>query len=135
MKIVVKLLREGAKFPEYKKSLDVGADVYQPCNTWIHPGMNKIPLGIGVHIPQGFEGNIYPRSSTNDELGLLVQHPPIDSGYTGEIHVMIYNPGDRMKIKKGTRLVQLLIRPVVRAAWCDDLGEVRGNRGFGSSGK
>lgn len=135
MKIVAKLINGGKKLPVYAKDLDCCADIFLKEDVELKFGTNKIGLGIAVHIPQGFEGNLRVRSSMAN-AGLLVANPSIDPGYTGEIHAVVYcfNP-DGMKLSEGDRICSLIIQPFVRADFVDEVSNDRGNRGFGSTGQ
>lgn len=137
MLVKVKLLKEGAKFPVYNKDLDVGADVYLPEFFMLKPKvMNKVPLGIAVHIPQGFEGQIRPRSGTLLR-GIEIHNPPIDPGYTGEIHALVSLTGDEpIAIATGERICSLVVAPVIRAQFVEEVKlDERGDKGFNSTGK
>ena len=134
MKIKVELLRDGAQYPKYGRDLDVGADIYLPENVALEPGMNKVPLGLAVHIPQGFEGQIRPRSDTLLR-GITVHNPPIDPGYTGEIHALVESIEGPIDLKKGERICQLVIAPVIKAVFVDNIANTRGDNGFNSTGK
>lgn len=135
MKIKISLVREGAKTPAYGKDMDVGADCYLP-NDWpLFPGMNKIPLGISIAIPHGFEGQIRPRSGTLLR-GITIHNPPIDPGYTGEIHAMVENITENiLLLKAGERICQLVIAPFIRADFVDEVIDNRGDSGFNSTGR
>jgi len=135
MKIVIKLLKDGAKVPKYGKDLDVGADIYLPEFTRLDTGMNKVPLGIATHIPHGFEGQVRPRSGTLLR-GITIHNPPIDPGYTGEIHALVENiTGEALIVEKGERICQLVISPIVRGDFVKELIDNRGDKGFNSTGK
>ena len=106
----------------------------------------KVATGLCVEIPQGFEGQIRPRSSLSAE-GILVHFGTIDSDYRGEISVVVtYLPsGDAMDVlqvplvfMRGTRIAQLVIAPVERVELVrvEQLSETaRGAGGFGHTGK
>lgn len=135
MKIKIECVREGAKVPKYGKDMDVGADCYLPEDITLLPGMNKIPLGISIAIPHGFEGQIRPRSGTLLR-GITIHNPPIDPGYTGEIHAMVENITDHtMRIEKGERICQLVVTPFVRADFVNEIINNRGDSGFNSTGR
>ena len=115
---------------------DAGADVYMPYDCTIKPGeIAKIPLGFGVEVPDGYAGFVFPRSSMAVK-GLVCELPPIDSGYRGEIHAIISNVSrTEQKIRKGARIGQLVITPVIIADYVIDHGDRRGTGGFGSTGE
>lgn len=130
------------KFDNYDKKPirahynDAGADVYSTQTITIFPHTTiKIPLGFGIKIPTGFMACIFPRSSYACK-GIISHIPPIDSGYTGQIHAIISNlTNEEFKINEGDRVGQLIIMPIVICDFVDNLGEERKDNGFGSSGK
>ena len=115
---------------------DAGADVFMPFDCKIKTGeIIKIPVGYGIEIPDGFAGYVFPRSSMALK-GLICELPPIDSGYRGEIHAIISNVSNiQQTIKKGTRIGQLIIAPVVIADFVLETGKKRGTDAFGSTGE
>ena len=115
---------------------DAGADVYMPYDCTLKPGdVEKVPLGFGIEVPDGYAGYVFPRSSMAAR-GLVCELPPVDSGCRGEIHAIISNVSSRTQaIKKGARVGQLIITPVVIADFVSGLGEERGTGGFGSTGE
>jgi dUTP pyrophosphatase len=99
-----------------------------------------VPTGLEVAIPDGFEGQVRPRSGLALKHGISLPNTPatIDSDYRGEIRVPLINLGRAaFTVSRGMRIAQLVIAPVVRIAW-DEVAElpitVRGGRGFGHSG-
>lgn len=98
----------------FKKSHneDAGIDIPVPAqDTFImaHPGVNKIPLGISIEVPEGYMGILYPRSGTTVR-GLISLQPPIDRGYSGEIHLLLLNTNRAsVVINKDERLCQLVL--------------------------
>lgn len=128
----VKLLNYGTEnMPLRAHENDAGADIFSQGTYRIGPHTSgKIPLGFGLEIPDGFMDLILPRSSLAS-IGLVCEHPPIDSGYRGEIHAIIRNTTNRgISITKGKRIGQLVIADFIT----DDF-EQRGANGFGSTGK
>lgn len=115
---------------------DAGADVYLkedvvlPGNTTV-----KIPLGFGLQLPDGYAAYIYPRSGLASK-GIVCELPPIDSGYTGEIHAIVTNNTEvRVKLLKGERIGQLVIMPIIIADFITEDIKERGANGFGSTGQ
>jgi dUTP pyrophosphatase len=100
-----------------------------------------IPTGLAVAIPEGFEGQIRPRSGLAISHGLAVINSPgtIDSDYRGEIRVALINLGkDRFTVRRGDRIAQMIIGRVFRARWDlrDALDETERNEGgFGHTGR
>jgi dUTP pyrophosphatase len=107
-------------------------------------GRAAVPTGIAVAIPHGFEGQVRPRSGLALRHGLTLPNAPgtIDSDYRGEIQVILLNAGrEPMTIRRGDRIAQLAIAPVVQPEWeqvehLDALGPTRrGPGGFGHTGR
>ncbi len=115
---------------------DAGADVYMPYDCTVQPGeIAKIPLGFGIEVPDGYAAFVFSRSSMAVK-GLVCELPPIDSGYRGEIHAIISNVSStEQKIRKGARIGQLVITPVIIADFVFEHGDRRGMGGFGSTGE
>ena len=139
MNVKIKRLPTCYQIPTYKHPGDAGADLYSAANVIISPGKTAtVPTGVCIEIPDAFEGQVRPRSSIlyNTMLGFEVG--TIDSGYRGEIHVIIRNLGTEQEmICVGDRIAQLVIAPVIRAefesVW--ELGaSSRGENRFGSTG-
>lgn len=94
-----------------------------------------ISLGFGLEIPDGYMATIRPRSSMNIK-GIITQIGTIDSGYRGEIKAYFINTTKYKQVfKKGDKICQIVIEPVVLADFVEDLGEERKEGGFGSTGK
>jgi dUTP pyrophosphatase len=98
--------------------------------------------GISVAIPTGYVGLVVPRSGLALASGVTVINAPgtIDSGYRGEVKVLLANldPSRSHRIRKGDRIAQLLIQPVVTASFRVARvlpRSVRGARGLGSTGR
>ena len=134
MKVLIEYLHEGMPELVRKHTFDAGADIPIWQDTVVKHGKNVIPLGFKVHIPMGYAGFLSPRSSVMAE-GLSYNMVPIDTDYKGEVHLCIFNPYDDFVIKKGERLAQLMILPVLVADFVTDLGTRRGENGLGSTGK
>lgn len=99
-----------------------------------------VPTGIALALPEGWEGQVRPRSGLALKHGITVLNSPgtIDADYRGEIRVILANLGNvPVTIARGERIAQLVIAPVSRAAWqvVADLPQThRGAGGFGSTG-
>ena len=121
--------------PKREHFNDSGADVFAAEDAVIEPGkVFKMPTGIGVEIPTGYDGVIHCKSGMSTK-GIWLANAPIDAGYTGEIHAIMLNvTNEAVHIKKGQKVGQLVIRPVIYAEFVEDLGENRGSAGFGSTG-
>lgn len=139
--VKVKLLSADAKMPTRARAGDVAFDLYSAADVDLAPGEHSaVPTGIAVEIPEGYEGQVRPRSGLAVEHGVTVLNTPgtIDSGYRGEVKTVMINLGSEpFHIDKGMRISQLAIRPVpdVNLVESKDLsGTERGARGFGSTG-
>lgn len=97
-----------------------------------------IPTGYAYEIPPGYQGEIRGRSGLASK-GIFAHVGTIDSDYRGEVMVILYNLGDAvLKIKRGDRVAQMVIGPVVQVELriVDSLGETsRGSNGLGSTGR
>lgn len=122
---------------------DAGADVYacikgseDQSGTIILPPQTtiKIPLGLGLVLPDGYAAYVFPRSGLSSK-GIVCELPPIDSGYRGEIHAIVTNCSEvPFVIHDGDRIGQLVITPVVIADFITEDIEERGTGAFGSTG-
>ena len=121
--------------PKRAHENDAGADVYACKYTIAYPHRTvKIPLGIGLELPDGYMACIYPRSGLSVK-GITCELPPIDSGYRGEIHAIVTNHSEKpFTIEAGDRIGQLVVTPVVIAEFVTEHGAARGNGAFGSTG-
>ena len=94
-----------------------------------------ISLGFGLEIPDGYMAVIKPRSSMNVK-GIISQIGTIDSGYRGELKAYFINTSAfNYYFKRGDKICQIVIEPVILADIVEDLGDERGEGGFGSTGK
>jgi len=139
-------LKQGAQKPSYAMEGDAGMDLHAllTTDTVLQPGQRTlIPTGISVAIPVGYEGQIRPRSGLALKKGITVLNSPgtIDSGYRGEIKVILINLGQEpVTISHKDRIAQMVIAPLCTVAWTAQEGALnappskRGEGGFGSSG-
>jgi dUTP pyrophosphatase len=103
-------------------------------------GRALVPTGLALQLPEGFEGQVRPRSGLAAKHGVTVLNAPgtVDSDYRGEVKVPLVNHGEEpFTIGRGDRIAQLVIAPVTRvvlveAARLDETA--RGAGGFGSTG-
>ena len=131
--------------PRYQSDGAAGAD---PCadipadmRIILQPGQReRIPTGLRLEIPPGYEAQVRPRSGLSFEHGITCLNTPgtIDSDYRGEIQVILINLGaEPFTVSRGTRIAQIVFSPVVQADYRlqQTLGRSqRGERGFGSTG-
>lgn len=139
--VKVKCLVPAAKIPKYQHPGDSGADLVAVAeHTLKSMQWFAISTGISVEVPLGFEMQVRPRSSLASKNGVTVLNTPgtIDSGYRGEIKVILLNLGrETFKITPGMKIAQLVIAPVVKGVFqeVDELSwSQRGSEGFGSTG-
>jgi dUTP pyrophosphatase len=139
--VAVRRLRDDATLPSQAYEGDAGLDLAACEGLTLDPGERAIvPTGIAVEIPEGYAGFVQPRSGLAARHGIGVVNSPglIDSGYRGEIRVVLLNtdPREPFAVEPGMRIAQLVIVPVasVRLVEADELAvSERGARGFGSS--
>jgi dUTP pyrophosphatase len=139
MELKVKRIVEGAKLPSYHHQGDAGLDIFSAVDCVLEPGAAMaVPTGIKVAIPEGYAGLIWDKSGISLK-GVHKLAGVIDSGYRGEVKVVLVNLGrEPFRIEKGMKIAQLLIQPIVgvQVVETDELGETsRGEEGFGSTGK
>jgi dUTP pyrophosphatase len=140
----VELLNDDAKFPEYAYPSDSGFDLFSTEEIILQSfGRALVPTGIKLSIPEEFEIQVRPKSGLAINQGLTVLNTPgtVDSGYNGEIKVIIFNTNNTtVTIPKGTKIAQAVLSPVVNGKYVDlikvnKVGDGdRGNNGFGSTG-
>lgn len=125
--------------PAYQTEGAAGIDLYA-AEAWVSPRkahVAKIPTGLCVQIPPGHVGFVLGRSGRSSK-GDWTATGTIDEDFRGEIHVIITNVnGDDLTIKRGDRIAQLVIAPVMRMniVECESLDDTaRGTGGFGSTG-
>lgn len=136
---------QGLPLPAYETSgaagMDLRAAVPDEEPVILRPGSRAmVPTGLTFALPQGFEAQVRPRSGLAAKAGVTCLNTPgtVDSDYRGEVKVILINLGeDDFTIRRGDRIAQMIIAPVVQAGWreVDSLDETaRGAGGFGSTG-
>jgi dUTP pyrophosphatase len=132
-----------ARLPQYESEGAAGMDLRALLpEAVVVPslGRTRIPTGLMMEIPPGYEGQVRPRSGLAARQGLTVLNSPgtIDADYRGEVEIILVNLGDApVTINDGDRIAQLVIAPVSRAFVTESalLSETkRGGGGFGSTG-
>jgi dUTP pyrophosphatase len=143
VKLEVHRLDPDLPLPSYGQEGDAGLDLVAAEDVTLKPGERAaIRTGVAVAIPDGFAGFVHARSGRALREGLALANAPglIDSGYRGEIKVVVVNldTTEPIYVKRGERLAQLVVQPVANA----ELNEVdelpstaRGTGGFGSTGR
>jgi dUTP pyrophosphatase len=138
----VRRLDDGVPMPAYQREGDAGLDLCSAESVVIEPGERLvIGTGIAVAIPSGHVGFTTPRSGLAARQGLSMVNAPgvIDSGYRGEVKIILVNldPRESIQIERGDRVAQLVVVPVttVRVVESEELpGSQRGEGGLGSTG-
>jgi dUTP pyrophosphatase len=139
----VKKAAAGLPLPEYESSGAAGMDLraFLEFDITIPPlGRARIPTGLFVEVPDGYEAQVRPRSGLAYNNGVTVLNSPgtIDSDYRGEVGVLLINLGaEPFTVKNGERIAQMVISPVIRAqvSEAEFLTEtIRGSGGYGSTG-
>lgn len=130
--------------PEYATAGSAGLDLCLASDKEIEilPGeRDKLPTGIKVEIPEGYEGQVRPRSGLAARAGISLTNciGTIDSDFRGEVMVLIINHGKEPYIfKPGERIAQLVVMPVprIQVVEVDSVNDsLRGQGGFGSTGR
>lgn len=133
----------GLPLPTYASPAAAGADLCAAVDAPLDVGAGqrvKIPTGLVLELPEGWEGQVRPRSGLAHRHGLTVANAPgtIDADYRGEVSVLLINLGSQtVTIERGDRVAQLIVAPVARARFIhiDSLTDTeRGSGGFGSTG-
>ena len=136
-------LRDEAVVPERAYAGDAGLDLVACERAEIGPGERAVVgTGLAVAIPDGHAGFVQPRSGLAAENGLTVLNTPglVDSGYRGELRVIILNTdrSETFTVEPGMRIAQLVVVPFasLETAEVEELPATeRGARGFGSSSR
>jgi dUTP pyrophosphatase len=137
---------EGLPLPAYETAQAAGMDLRAAAAEdepiVLRPGARfAVPTGLAFALPPGFEGQVRPRSGLAFKHGVTCLNTPgtIDADYRGEVKVILINLGEEdFVIRRGERIAQLIIAPVVQAAWAEVESldaTVRGAGGFGSTGQ
>lgn len=132
-----------AALPAYATPGSAGMDLVAMLEEPIalRPGQRvAVPTGLALALPDGYEGQVRPRSGLALRLGVTVANAPgtIDSDYRGEVRVVLVNLGSEpATLRPGDRIAQLVVAPVARVAWVEATAlpeSGRGAGGFGSTG-
>ncbi|MDQ3952659.1 MAG: dUTP diphosphatase [Actinomycetota bacterium] len=143
MRLRVRRLDRDLPLPSQARPGDAGLDLFSAEDVSLKPGERAaIATGLAVEIPAGYAGFVHARSGRALREGLALVNAPglIDSGYRGEIKVIVVNldPADAVHVQRGDKIAQLVIQPVVSADLVEaaDLeASERGAGGFGSTGR
>ncbi|MBU4284189.1 MAG: dUTP diphosphatase [Nanoarchaeota archaeon] len=141
LKIKIRKIKENAILPHYAHEGDAGVDIYSTEDYVLKPGQRiLVSTGLIMDIPKGYEGQIRPKSGLALKHGITTCNNPgtIDSGYMGEIRVIVINHGaEEFKIEKGTKIAQMVFNKIEKAEFeeVEKLDDTkRGQGGFGSTG-
>jgi len=139
MRLRVKKIHPEARLPVYQHSGDAGLDLFSAVDEVLGAGeLKAVPTGIQMAIPEGYVGLIWDKSGISLQ-GVHRLAGVVDAGYRGEVKVVMINLGrEPFAIKRGMKIAQLLIQPVVTAEVTEtaDLDDTsRGEGGFGSTGR
>jgi dUTP pyrophosphatase len=137
---------EGLALPAYQSAdasgLDLLAAVPETAPITLDPGKHAlVPTGLIIALPRGYEAQVRPRSGLAAKHGVTVLNAPgtIDADYRGEVSVLLINHGDApFTIRRGERIAQMVIAPVVRVELVGVTAlsaTDRGDGGFGSTGR
>jgi dUTP pyrophosphatase len=137
---------EGLPLPAYETDqaagMDLRAAVPEASPLTLAPGERfAVPTGLAMALPPGFEAQVRPRSGLALKAGITCLNTPgtIDADYRGEVKVILVNLGQEpFVIRRGERIAQMVVSPVVQATWreVESLDETaRGEGGFGSTGR
>ena len=140
--IQVRRLDPDLPLPAYAHPGDAGADLYAAEDVQLAPGARvAVRTGVAIALPDGYVGLVHPRSGLAARLGVTVLNAPgtVDAGYRGEILVILVNhdPTHALTLRRGDRIAQLVVQPVVRARFvqvADLPASERGAGGHGSTG-
>ena len=135
---------EGLPLPEYQTAGAAGLDLVAALDEGevlvLGPGMRGlVPTGLVIEVPKGFEAQVRPRSGLALKHGVTVLNSPgtIDSDYRGEVKVILINLGSELfHVRRGERIAQLVLAPVVQASLvpvASLTATKRGEGGFGST--
>src|SRR5689334_7105302 len=146
MRVNIKRLRPGSAnpLPGYMTPHAAGMDLYAELDSdlvLLPGGRARVPTGIAIALPDGYEAQIRPRSGLALKHGIALVNAPgtIDPDYRGEIGVIVINHGcEPYTIRNGERIAQMVFAPFARALLEEvtELDETaRGGGGFGHTGR
>lgn len=139
MKIFVQKIDSSAKLPQYAYAGDAGMDLFSFEDCEIKPKTHRVvSTGIKIALPEGYAGLVWDKSGIATQYHVTTIAGVIDSNYRGELKVALTNLGTQSHyIRKGEKIAQLIVQPVVSATLVEVEefeSSVRGEAGFGSSG-
>jgi dUTP pyrophosphatase len=137
--IKIKKLHPDAILPSYAHPGDAGLDIYSVEDKIIKAGERiLVSTGISIEIPEGFVGLVWDKSGLANNFGLKTMGGVMDAGYRGEYKIVLFNTSkEDYFIKRGSKIAQLLVQPIITAEieQVQELSDTsRGQGGFGSTG-
>lgn len=143
VEIEIQRIHPDAKMPAYAHHGDAGVDLYSVIDHTLQPGARVlVPTGLKMAIPEGYEGQVRPKSGLALKHGISVLNTPgtVDAPYRGEVGVILINldPKTPYEIKKGEKVAQMVFSKVKHAELREAkelTATTRGEGGFGSTGK
>ena len=142
--VQVRRVRPGdLPLPRYMTGQAAGMDLLADIETEIviaPLGRVLVPTGLAVAVPEGFEGQIRPRSGLALRCGLTLLNSPgtVDADYRDEVKILLVNLGrEPVRVRRGDRVAQLVVAPVLRARWEEvaELPATGRSGGFGHTGR
>jgi len=141
-RVLVQRLDSGVPLPAYALPGDAGADIVTAADVTLAPGERAVlPTGLAIALPAGYAAFVHPRSGLAARVGLGLVNAPgtVDSGYRGEIKVIVINhdPARTLELRRGERIAQLVFQRVERAIFVEVAvlpASVRADGGHGSTG-
>jgi dUTP pyrophosphatase len=142
LEVLVQRLAPDVPLPHYAHPGDAGADVIATADVTLQPGERAvIPTGLAIAMPDGVAAFVHPRSGLAARAGMGLLNAPgtIDSGYRGEVKVIVVNhdPVRPLRLARGDRIAQLVFQRVERPRFVEVTelpASVRGRGGHGSTG-
>jgi len=139
IKIKIKKLHSDAILPYYPHEGDAGLELFSVEDRIIKAGERAlVPTGLSIELPPGYVSLIWDKSGLASKEGLKTMGGVIEHGYRGEYKIVIFNTSKAdYQIKKGQKIAQLLVQPIITAE-VEEVSELsessRGTDGFGSTG-
>jgi dUTP diphosphatase len=140
--VLIQRLDAGLPLPASAHAGDAGIDLSSAVDMVLGSlERATIPTGIALAIPDGYAGYVQPRSglAARDGIGIVNSPGLIDSGYRGEVKVVLINLGaEKFEVRRGDKIAQLVVLAVPQATLVevDELPpSARGEKGFGSTGR
>jgi dUTP pyrophosphatase len=140
--VLVQRIDADSPLPLYALPGDAGADIVTAEDVTLQPGQRAVlPTGLALAVPPGYAAFVHPRSGLAARAGLGLVNSPgtIDSGYRGEVKVVVINhdTAQPLRLRRGDRIAQLVIQRVAHARFLEVTQlppSQRGTGGHGSTG-